>query len=100
MDVRAINDSRLQVQSPSVAAGAMDKTARNLQEKTSASADALNALDHVIGAMESGRSLEMHYDKDIGRIVVQVVNGQNKTVDLPDPSRGDREFDEELQELS
>jgi len=80
MSVGTVNDSRLQLQSPSVAAGSVKQTARNLQKTTPVLADALAALDHVIAAMENGRSLEMHYDKDIGRVVVQVVDEQTGQV--------------------
>lgn len=86
MNVGTVNNSRVQLQTPSVATGVVNKTARNLQKATPASADTLTALDHVIGAMESGRSLEMHYDKDIGRVVVQVVDEQTKTVVFQIPS--------------
>ena len=88
MNVGTINDSRVQVQPPSVASGQMNKTAQNLQGTTPVSADTLDALSHVIGAMESGRSLEMHYDKDIGRVIVQVVDEQNKTVVYQIPPEG------------
>ncbi len=89
MDVRAVSDNRFQAQLSSVANNATVKTAaRTLQEKAPAPADTLDALDRVIGAMESGRSLEMYYDKDIGRIVVQVVDGQTDSVICQIPPEG------------
>ncbi len=88
MDVRAVSDNRFQAQLLSVTNNATVKTAQTLHEKTPAAADTLDALDRVIGAMESGRSLEMYYDKDIGRIVVQVVDGQTDSVICQIPPEG------------
>ncbi len=88
MNVGTVHDSRVQLQSPSVAAGVMNKTAQNLHKTTPVSSDAMEALDHVIGAMENGRSLEMYYDKDINRIVVQVVDEQTRKVVFQIPPEG------------
>jgi uncharacterized FlaG/YvyC family protein len=51
-----------------------------LQEKTPASAQTPDTLDRAISAVESGRSVEMHYDKDIGMVVVQIMDGQTNSV--------------------
>ncbi len=72
MGVTAISDNWLQVQLSSPAGGAAVRTARTLHDKTPASAQTPDALDRAINAVESGRSVEMHYDKDIGMVVVQV----------------------------
>jgi len=80
MGVTAINDNWLQVQLSSPAGGAAVRTARTLQEKTPASAQTPDTLDRAISAVESGRSVEMHYDKDIGMVVVQIMDGQTNSV--------------------
>ena len=80
MGVRAISDNWSQLQLSSSASGAAVGTARTLQGKTQASAQTPDALDRAIGAVESGRSVEMHYDKDIGMIVVQILDGQTNSV--------------------
>jgi len=80
MDVGAVNSSLARLQSPSIAAAPAKTAVQNLQKKSSTRTDAPDALDRAIGAVESGRSVEMHYDKDIGMIVVQVMDGQSNTV--------------------
>ena len=83
MDVGTVSGNRVRIQSPSVATGTAKTMVRSLQEQqttTPAPANALNALDSAIGALENGRSLEMHYDKDIDMVVVQVLSGQNGQV--------------------
>lgn len=80
MDVGAINDNRSQLQLSLSAGGVAVRTARTLQDKTPASAQTPDALDRAINAVESGRSVEMHYDKDIGMIVVQILDGQTNSV--------------------
>jgi uncharacterized FlaG/YvyC family protein len=84
MDVSIVNGSRMQLQS--VAGASMKETAQPLQEKAPVLVSALDALDHAIGAVENGHSLEMHYDKDIGRVVVQVLDGQSGKVVFQVPS--------------
>ena len=51
-----------------------------MQEQTPVSAQTPDALDRAISAVESGRSVEMHYDKDIGMVVVQIIDGQTNSV--------------------
>ena len=80
MNVGAVSSSLRRIQSPSGASGPANTAVQNLQQKTPARAQTVDALDRAIGAMESARSLEMHYDKDIGMVVVQVLDGQTNTV--------------------
>jgi len=80
MNVGAVNSSLRRIQSPSGTSGPANTTVQNLQKKTPARAQTVDALDQAIGAVESARSLEMHYDKDIGMVVVQVLDGQTNTV--------------------
>ena len=80
MDVRAISDNWFHPQLSSAAGNAAVRTARTLHDKAPAPANAPDALDRAVSAVESGRSLEMHYDKDIGMVVVQVMDGQTNTV--------------------
>ena len=81
MDIGTVSGNRVRIQSPSVTTGTAKTMVRSLQEQTTpAHANALNALDSAIGALENGRSLEMHYDKDIDMVVVQVLSGQNGQV--------------------
>ncbi len=44
MNVGTVNNSLVQLQTPSVAAGSVNKTARNLQKTTPASADTLEGV--------------------------------------------------------
>jgi uncharacterized FlaG/YvyC family protein len=88
MDIRPVNAGILQLQSSSVAVGQTKETAQVLQGKTAATADPVGALDHVINALESGYSLEMHYDKDINRVIVQVVDGKTQKVVFQIPREG------------
>lgn len=83
MDVSTVSGNVVRTQSPSVTSGtgaAKTTTVQNLQKQTPAPANSLDVLDSAIGAVESGRSLEMHYDKDIDMVVVQVVSGQDGQV--------------------
>jgi len=82
MDVSTVSGKWVRIQSPSVTTGTAKTMVHSLQEQqtTPAPANALDALDSAIGALENGRSLEMHYDKDIDMVVVQVVSGQNGQV--------------------
>ena len=80
MDVSTVSGNGVRIQSPSVAGSTAKATAHKLQKQTPAPANSLDVLGSAIGALESGRSLEMHYDKDIGMVVVQVVSGQDGSI--------------------
>jgi len=80
MDVRAVGDNWFQLQLSSSAADPAVRTARTLQANTPVTGQTADPVDRAISAVESGRSLEMHYDKEIGMVVVQVMDTQTNSV--------------------
>jgi uncharacterized FlaG/YvyC family protein len=88
VDISAVNTGPVQLQPSSVAVSQTKETAQVLHGKAAATADPVKALDHVIDALGTGNSLEMHYDKDINRVIVQVVDGKTQKVVFQIPREG------------
>jgi uncharacterized FlaG/YvyC family protein len=89
MSVGAINDIRMQLLSQQVAStGAPRRAASNVQENISVPQDvvASRAWDEIIKAAQSNRTVQIQYDKEINRTVIQVIDGQTQRVVAQIPS--------------
>jgi len=89
MSVGAINDIRMQLLSQQTASTpAPRKTASNVQEKIPVQQNSIasRAWDEIIKATESNRTVQIQYDKEIGRTVIQVLDGQTQKVVAQIPS--------------
>lgn len=86
MDVGIVKNSPAPLQLASATIGQAKATAQPLQEAKTAHEPGLAVMDHVIDAMENGRSLEMYFDKDISRVVVQVIDDKTGKVVFQVPS--------------
>ena len=89
MSVGAINDIRMQLLSQQTGGTpAPRKTAPNVQEKIPVQQDSIasRAWDEIIRAAESNRTVQIQYDKDINRTIIQVIDGQSQRVVAQIPS--------------
>jgi uncharacterized FlaG/YvyC family protein len=89
MSVGAINDIRMQLLSQHAGGTtAPKKVALNVQEVTPVRQDSIasRAWDEIIRAAESNRTVQIQYDKDINRTIIQVVDGQSQRVVAQIPS--------------
>jgi uncharacterized FlaG/YvyC family protein len=86
MDVSMIRGSSAALQVTPVTTGQTKVSAQSLQEDKPVSGSKIQVMDQMIDAMENGRSLEMHFDKDIGRVVVQVMDEKSGRVVFQVPS--------------
>lgn len=89
MSVGAINDIRMQLLSQHAGGTATPrKTASNVQEKIPVQQDSIasRAWDEIIKAAESNRTVQIQYDKDISRTIIQVIDGHTQRVVAQIPS--------------
>jgi uncharacterized FlaG/YvyC family protein len=89
MSVSAIGDARMQaISSQNAGTESFRKVASNVQEKVSARQDAtvVQAWDALIQATENNRTVQITFDKEINRTVIQVVDGQSQKVVAQIPS--------------
>jgi|WetSurMetagenome_2_1015567.scaffolds.fasta_scaffold518605_1 uncharacterized FlaG/YvyC family protein len=86
MDVGTVSSSTTALRLASATAGQAKVAAQPLHQEEAARGPKLEVMDQVIDAVESGRSLEMHYDKEISRVVVQVMDGKTGKVVFQIPS--------------
>jgi uncharacterized FlaG/YvyC family protein len=86
MDVSSISDMKLHV---SFAQGLVaQKTATRDAQKASSGpqVDALKMWDDLVTAVSNNRTIQMEFDKEIGRVVIQVVDGNSQQVVAQIPS--------------
>jgi flagellar protein FlaG len=88
MDIGSIGETnRLLVTSKSAAG---TKTASSLQTKTEVpapSTGALEAWDRIVQAMENNNTLQMNFDRELNRVIVQVINRNSQEVITQIPSQ-------------
>jgi uncharacterized FlaG/YvyC family protein len=86
MDVGMIRGSSAALQVTPATTGQAKVAAQSLQECKPVSRSKIQVMDQMIDAMENSRSLEMHFDRDIGRVVVQVMDEKSGKVVFQVPS--------------
>ncbi len=89
MDIGTIGETNRRLFLTSTSASGK-KTAPSLQEKrvaaTASSSSALETWDRVVEAMENNNTLQMNFDKELNRVIVQVIDGRSEQVITQIPS--------------
>jgi flagellar protein FlaG len=88
MDIGSIGEANRLFMTSAPASG--KQTVSSLQVKTETatpSTDALEAWDRVVQAMENNNTLQMNFDKELNRVIVQVINRNSQEVIIQIPSQ-------------
>ncbi len=88
MDVGSIGDTnRLFLASPSASSRRVVSSLQAKREAEAVSTEALEAWDRIVEAMENNNTLQMNFDKELNRVIVQVINRNSQEVITQIPSQ-------------
>ncbi len=88
MDIGSIGEAnRLFLTSASASGKQTVSTLQVKREAPRPSTDVLEAWDRVVEAMENNSTLQMNFDKELNRVIIQVINRNSQEVITQIPSQ-------------